>query len=116
MIYEQSSLYQRAHQISVQAIRCSQMLPTGERYGARSQVSRAAMSVVSNLAEGWTRKSWSERRHFLAIAHGSLAELDAQLKLCVDVGWLDRNQLSETFKEIDEVNRILYTIRARIRT
>lgn len=57
-------------------------LPTEEKFGIRSQVTRAAVSMASNIAEGCSRKSDKELAHFLEIALGSSFELETQLLIC----------------------------------
>lgn len=57
-------------------------LPTEEKFGIRSQITRAAVSMPSNIAEGCSRKSNKELAHFLEIALGSSFELETQLLIC----------------------------------
>ncbi len=63
-------------------------LPPEERYGLYSQLSRTSISVPSNIAEGASRRSAKDFAHFLGIARGALAELDTQLELADDFGYL----------------------------
>jgi len=81
----------------------------------RAQMTRAAVSVPSNIAEGWTRESKAEKCQFLAIAQGSLAELETQLTLCEDIGWLSEVQTKNLRACIDETSRMLTTFRQRLR-
>lgn len=62
--------------------------PRTEQFGLVNQVRRAAVSVMSNLAEGSGRTSTRDQSHFSQIAYGSLMELDAQLQLSSDLGFL----------------------------
>ncbi len=63
-------------------------IPNDERYGLYSQLSRTSVSVPSNIAEGASRRSAKDFAHFLGIARGALAELDTQLELADDFGYL----------------------------
>ena len=85
----------------------SRRLPPEERYGLRSQMSRCATSVPSNIAEGWVRESWKDKVRFLSIAHGSLAELNTQLLICMRVGWLTSEDLAPSLQLANDVARML---------
>ncbi len=64
-------------------------LPSDERFGLVTQMRRCAVSIPSNIAEGAARGSKAELVRFLMIARGSLLELDTQLRICEDLGFLD---------------------------
>lgn len=66
--------------------------PKDERYGLVDQMRRAAVSVMSNLAEGCGRTSSRDQAHFSQMAFGSLLELDAQLQLALDLGFFSENE------------------------
>jgi four helix bundle protein len=66
--------------------------PDSERFGLTSQMRRAAVSIPSNIAEGFARRSRREFAHFLSITLGSIAELETQLTLARDLGHLDEAQ------------------------
>jgi four helix bundle protein len=87
------------------------LLPKEETYGMRAQMTRAAISVPSNVAEGWARESDREKAQFLAIAQGSLAELDTCLSLCEQLGWFPGNETSHLRSTMVEVGKILTTMR-----
>jgi four helix bundle protein len=61
--------------------------PGSERFGRAAQMRRAAVSVISNISEGAARKTRADYIHFLHIARGSLAELDAQITLSARLGF-----------------------------
>ena len=81
--------------------RVTRAFPREEIYGLTSQIRRAAVSVPSNIAEGHARRSTREFLHFIAIALGSVAELQTQLLLATRIGILSH----ERFDELDGLSR-----------
>jgi four helix bundle protein len=81
--------------------------PQVERYGLISQMRRATLSIVSNIAEGYGRKTTQEYIRFLYIAYGSTCELETQLLLSGDLDYLGKEILSEFQAKIAEVERML---------
>ncbi len=79
--------------------------PKEEIYGLTSQVRRAAVSIPSNLAEGAARNSPKEFVQFLGIAKGSLSELETQLLISAELGYLQREH--KIFDRLEEVSRLL---------
>jgi four helix bundle protein len=77
-----------------QVYRLTQSFPDVERYGLTQQIRRAAVSVPSNIAEGAARGTRPELVRFLSIARGSLSELDTQLWIARDLGYLSADDLS----------------------
>ncbi len=115
MHYRETAVWKRAMQAARDVYLLVRFLPREELYGMRAQMTRAAVSVPSNIAEGWTRESKVEKRQFLAIAQGSLAELETQLTLCEEIGWFSCAQTSSLRNGIDETSRMLTTLRQRLR-
>jgi four helix bundle protein len=87
--------------------RCTQAFPKIETYGLTSQLRRAAVSVPSNIAEGQARLSTGEFRQFLGNARGSLMEVETQICIARDLGYLDQNQSDCLLNDTAEVGRIL---------
>ena len=115
MHYRDAVIWGKAMTLAEQACRLAGTLPVAERFGLRSQLSRAAVSVPSNIAEGWSRESRREKAQFLAIAQGSLSELHTQLLLGERLGWLDAESQRPTYGLIDEVSRMLTVLRRKLR-
>ncbi|MEE9297080.1 MAG: four helix bundle protein [Phycisphaerae bacterium] len=85
--------------------RATANLPDSERFGLMMQMRRAAVSIPSNIAEGYARQSRMDYIRFLRIARSSLAELQTQIMLSEKLGLL---QISETLKELQgETDRVL---------
>lgn len=116
MHYSEAIVWKKAMRLAELVCLIVEGLPVTERYGIRSQITRAAISVPSNIAEGWTRESRRERRQFLSVAHGSLSELHTQLTLCIRIGWLSAASLTESFQLADETSRMLTTLRRKARS
>lgn len=113
--YRDTVVWNKAMELAEHSCKAAAALPVEERFALRNQISRAAISVPSNIAEGWTRESMKEKSQFLAIAHGSLAELHTQLLLGDRLGWMQRGTLSRAYVLIDEVSRMLTVLRRRTR-
>lgn len=80
-------------------------LPKEEVYGLGDQIRRAAVSVPSNIAEGFGRETDKDFRHFLSIARGSLYEIKTQLQLAESLGYLQVN--SDVYALCDEVGKLI---------
>jgi four helix bundle protein len=108
-------VWQKAMAAAREIYRLVPMLPREETYGMRSQITRVAVSIPANIAEGWTRESEKEKAQFLAIAQGSLAELETLLILCEDLGWFPQQETILLRSLLDEVGRMLTTMRRQRR-
>lgn len=86
-------------------------LPKEERFELGSQMRRAAVSIPSNIAEGQARGSTKEFRNFLSIARGSNAELQTQLILCAEFGYVSYEEIATAISLSDEVGRLINNLR-----
>jgi four helix bundle protein len=87
--------------------RCSSQFPDSERFGLTSQVRRAAVAVPSNIAEGYGRGSTSDYLRFCRVARGSLYEVETQLLIAAELGFLGRTEYQEQHTKLDECGRVL---------
>ncbi len=115
LYYRKLTVWRKAMDVATDIYRMAPRLPTEEVYGLRSQITRAAASVPANIAEGWVRESVRERAQFLAIAHGSLAEVETLLELCEQVGFLANKDTVHVRGLMDEVGKMLGALRRRSR-
>jgi len=81
--------------------------PDNERFGLISQLRRAAVSVPSNIAEGYGRRRTQDYLRFLDVARGSLAEVDTQLILSRELGFGSAAELQSCHQAVNELERIL---------
>lgn len=84
--------------------------PSEERFGLTSQVRRAAVSIMSNIAEGSRRRSKLEFMRFINIASGSVCEAESQLLLAVDLEYADVTQVDKILGKSDRISKMLYTL------
>lgn len=101
--YESLGITPKIHQLNREVYRLTEQFPVSERYGIASQIRRAVVSVLLNLAEGSSRKSRAEFARFTKISIGSLVETDAGLKLSVTLGFItetDRASLDSLIQEL----------------
>jgi four helix bundle protein len=103
-------LWQKAMVLAADVHRLTTDLPRHELFGLSSQLRRAAVSIPSNVAEGAARRTTREFLSFLHIARGSFAELETQLHLAVDIGYLTDPALAPVLGRLDEVGRLLNAV------
>ena len=84
-------------------------------HGFRDQICRAAVSVVSNIAEGFERHSTNQFLHFLDIASGSAGEVRAQLYLALDFAYIDAPQFQAAMTDVDRVGQMLTKLKQYLR-
>lgn len=100
-------VWQKAMQATQEIYTVVRRLPKEEMYALADQMRRAAVSLPSNIAEGNARCTEKEAKHFLYIAQGSRAELETQLELCVKVGYLTENEITNLMNLLQEIGRML---------
>ena len=82
-------------------------IPKEEIYGLTSQIRRSAVSIPSNIAEGYGRKTTSEYVRFLYIAYGSVCALETQTMISGDLDYMKKERLQEIREELGDVERML---------
>jgi len=97
-------VWQKAHAFVLAAYRVTESFPRSELYGLTSQFRRAAVSIAANIAEGFKKRSPSDKARFLNIAQGSLEECQYYLILAKDLGFSDTTTLRP---QLDEVAKLL---------
>ncbi|MFA5076124.1 MAG: four helix bundle protein [Patescibacteria group bacterium] len=89
--------WQRARELVLTIYKATENFPKKEIYGLTDQMRRAAVSVTSNIAEGFSRKSKADKAHFYTIAKSSLVELQNQLIIAKDINYLENNYYQATY-------------------
>lgn len=103
--------WQRAMELVTEIYRVTGTFPKHELYGLVSQLRRAAVSVPSNLAEGYGRNSRNEFHHFIGQARGSLAEVETQIEIARNLGYVSAEMCSGMLAKVAGVGRVLTGLR-----
>jgi len=90
--------------------------PSTEQFGLVSQMRRAVVSIPSNIAEGAARSGKREFLQFLNIAQGSVSELDTQVELAKELGFLDQQSYDDSLNELKIISKQLYGLAKKIRS
>ncbi|MGK7958700.1 MAG: four helix bundle protein [Crocosphaera sp.] len=107
MSYRNQFIWKHGIELSINCYKLTENFPKSELYGLTSQIRRASVSVPSNIAEGYGRKTQNEYIHFLHIALGSLRELDTQLIIAKEVKLTLPELFIPVLEETDRMQGIL---------
>jgi len=105
--FEDIEAWQKARELSKLIYAVSNEGPFARDFGLRDQIRRAAVSVMSNIAEGFDRGGNRELIQFLYIAKGSTAEIQAQLYVALDAGYLNQERFQQLYELAGDTSRML---------
>lgn len=109
--YENLAVWKKSMELVTQVYVLTQKFPASEVYGLTSQMRRCAVSIPSNIAEGYRRGSKKDYRHFLTISFGSGAELETQVKIAKNLNYGTVVAYTPVDSLLIEVMKLLYTMR-----
>jgi four helix bundle protein len=112
--YKDLLVWQRSMDLVEAVYRVTARLPASEQFGLTAQMRRSAISIPSNLAEGYGRQATGEYRHHLSFSRGSLLELETQAMLCLRLKYLTEDQLNPILKEIAEISKMLGSLISKL--
>jgi len=104
--YKDLIVWQKSYNLVIEIYKITKNFPKDEIYGLSYQMRRAAVVIPSNIAEGYGRQYNKEYKQFLAIAYGSLCELETQYLLSIDLNYIQNNEKIENLMK--EVGSMLY--------
>jgi len=104
--YTELEVWKKARQFAAYIYNLTFSFPKEETYGLISQIRRCAVSVPSNIAEGSGRQHPKETVQFLAIARGSLYELETQIYVSFDIGFVSELQLNDCLSQIKVLGKL----------
>ncbi|MEK7101632.1 MAG: four helix bundle protein [Patescibacteria group bacterium] len=99
--------WKRGHALVLSIYRITKRYPRDEQFGITNQLRRAAVSVTSNIAEGFSRQTSKEKAQFYAIAKGSLTEIENQLLVSRDVHYVSIEDFERVETEIEQTSRLI---------
>ena len=112
--YKDLIVYQKAYALCIDVYAGTKEYPRNEEFGLVSQVRRAAVSIPSNIAEGYRRKNKKDYIHFLRIALGSLAEVETQVSLSIDMNFMKKEIGEAILKKAESIGQMLYKLIASL--
>lgn len=109
--YKKLEVYAKSRQLVVTVYALLQHFPAEEKYALGDQMRRAVISVPSNIAEGLSRTAPKEQAHFLDIAYGSLMEIDCQLDISLDLGYVSLEMRQMLDLEITAIAKMIRSLK-----
>lgn len=105
--YQELIVWQKSIELVIELYKLTDEFPTSERYGLVSQIRRSAVSIPSNIAEGYTRKHRLEYLQFIRVAFGSGAELETQLIIAKKLNLVSPQTLTKTEILLHDIMKML---------
>ena len=112
--YKDLHVWQKETLLAQRTCQLTQKFPSEEKFGLISQMRRAAISVPCNIAEGQARHTTGEFNQFLSHAEGSIAELDIQTLLSVQLKFCREKEAEDILALIVEIRKRVYSLRRRL--
>jgi len=113
--YRDLAVWNKGRELVKTVYLLTRQFPKEELYGLTSQLKRAVISVPSNIAEGHSRSGTKDFIHFISIAIGSLAEVETQILLSLDLGFTKEIDIKEIISQIHELQRMLHALRTSLK-
>ena len=113
--YKDLIVWQKSIKLVLEVYKLTNTFPKSELYGLTSQIRRAAVSIPSNIAEGFHRKNKKENAQFISIAFASGAELETQLLLAKELKFTPEEEFVEIDNLLDEIMRMLNSLSGKLR-
>ena len=114
--YRDLMVWQKGMMLVKRIYQITRMFPADEKFGLVSQMRRAAVSIPSNIAEGQARHTTGEFVQFVSHAEGSVAELDTQLTLAIELGFCTATEVGDVFDLVMELQKMLNALRRKLVT
>ena len=114
--YRDLKVWQRGMKLVEQVYTLTEPFPASEKYELTSQLRRAAVSVPSNIAEGWGHSSQEQYIHFLELARSSLFEIETQIRIANRLGYVNADERDQLLSETDAQSKMLLSLMRSLRS
>ncbi|MDR1338127.1 MAG: four helix bundle protein [Rickettsiales bacterium] len=115
MTVKDLDVFKKSYKFTLRIYEITRKFPKEELFGLVSQMRRAAYSINSNLMEGSARGSVKEYAKFILISRGSSVELEYQLELSKDLGYIDEFEFNDIIKELNTIGKMLSSLHKSIK-
>ena len=105
--YKELKVWQKSYELCLKIYGLTARFPSEEKYGLTSQIRRSAVSIPSNIAEGYGRKTTVDYIRMLYISYGSVCELETQILLAGDLSYIKTDDLDKVKEGVGEIERML---------
>jgi four helix bundle protein len=112
--YRQLEVWKKAHAVTMEVYALTKSFPAEERFGLVVQMRRSGVSIGANLAEGRGRRGDPEFGRFIRIALGSAYELQYELLVAADAGFITREKYSILHSELERIGKMLWALLDRV--
>jgi four helix bundle protein len=106
-VFKDLVAWDRSHKLTVAIYKATSTFPSSEQFGITNQLRRASVSIVSNIAEGFGRRTDLDKVRFYDMARASLHEVQAQLLIATDVGFLSEASYNKLEEQSQEAHKLL---------
>ena len=105
--FKELNVWQKSYRLCLEIYRITATFPKEEKYGLTSQIRRSVVSIPSNIAEGYGRKTTLDYMRMLYISYGSVCELETRILLAGDLDLIEKVEMDTIKKDIADVERML---------
>jgi four helix bundle protein len=113
--YKDLLIWQKGIDLTVDVYELIKQFPNEEKYALSQQMKRGAVSIPSNIAEGWGRKTDKSFGYFLSVSRGSLFELQTQLIIASKLNYFGEDALKKIENKIDELGKITNSLMSKLK-
>ncbi|MEO9532585.1 MAG: four helix bundle protein [Crocinitomicaceae bacterium] len=106
--FRELNIWKKAMDLANQILKCSKDFPNEYKFSLTSQISRSAISIPSNIAEGSSRRTNKDFARFLDIAQGSAYELETQLLLSESIDLMEQDKMQLLLKDLNDLQKMIY--------